>query len=463
MIELNPDVLKKLLYDSEAKRLKFEHYYSLYKGQHSILKKTVSDVNKPCNMLINAFYKQIVDYPASYFLGKPVTITHNIDADINDEINAILTDNFSTDVFFETCKEADIKGVSSLIVYQDEIGKTKMIRCPAEEMIFIENPSTKELNYAIRHYTVEDVITNTYTQYVELYTPTDVNYYTQEYNVETLTLTKSLPHIFGVIPVVKIVSNEEEQSILEVIETLVCDYDKIISDNADLHEAYKKAYMLMKNVGNLNEDQLRKMYEHNIIELPEGADISYLKLELNQDSVEKHLDRIEKNIHKFSYTPDLSDEKFAGNLSGVAILFKLYGMEVRAGAKERKLTRALQHLLKILAEPIRVKTGKMLSIKDIQFQFTRNIPANVKEAIDGVVALNGTGMVDKETLLSLLPFIENPQAILEKVAEEQANGVTDYNNFHNIDDTIPGSNNSIKANPNMIDANNNPMSVKGAV
>ena len=45
--------------------------------------------------------------------------------------------------------------------------------------------------------------------------------------------------------------------------------------------------------------------------------------------------RFNDEIHKFSSTPDLSDDFFSGNASGVAIKYKLYGTETLTAVKER--------------------------------------------------------------------------------------------------------------------------------
>ena len=114
--------------------------------------------------------------------------------------------------------------------------------------------------------------------------------------------------------------------------------------------------------------------------------------------------------------PNLSDENFAGNLSGVAIRFKLFGLETKCIIKERKMEKALRDFVRVLAVPIRVSTGHEVDIVNLKVEFTRNVPNNLTELVDTVTKLNGT--VDKETLLSLLPFIDNPKDVLEKLEAE---------------------------------------------
>ena len=61
-----------------------------------------------------------------------------------------------------------------------------------------------------------------------------------------------------------------------------------------------------------------------------------------------------------------------------------------------------------------------MNIPLLKIQFTRNLPQNLQDIADLINKLDG--FVDKETLLSLLPFVENPQLILEKLEEESPVG-----------------------------------------
>lgn len=57
---------------------------------------------------------------------------------------------------------------------------------------------------------------------------------------------KEEPHIFGRIPIITVYNNEEQMSDLEKIETLVNDYDKVLSDVSNEFEAFRNAYLMLK-------------------------------------------------------------------------------------------------------------------------------------------------------------------------------------------------------------------------
>lgn len=223
------------------------------------------------------------------------------------------------------------------------------------------------------------------------------------------------PLIYDRIPVATLYNNEEQMSDLEKIETLVNDYDKVLSDMSDEFSVFRNAYLVLKNMI-VDENGKRQLKEEAIIELMENGDAFFLTKQIQTDALENHLKRLEDNIYKFSQVPNLSDENFAGNLSGVAIRFKLFGLETKCIIKERKMEKALKDYMRILSVPILVATGHEIDVVNLKIEFTRNVPNNLTEIVDTVAKLDGK--VDKETLLSLLPFIDNPKEVLEKMADE---------------------------------------------
>ena len=105
--------------------------------------------------------------------------------------------------------------------------------------------------------------------------------------------------------------------------------------------------------------------------------MKFITKEIQTEALENHLNRLEKNIHKFSAVPDLSDENFAGNLSGVAIRFKLFGLETKCIIKERKMEKAIKELVRVLSVPIHVNTGREVDVLNLKVEFSRNVPNNL--------------------------------------------------------------------------------------
>ena len=81
------------------------------------------------------------------------------------------------------------------------------------------------------------------------------------------------------------------------------------------------------------------------------------------------------------------------------------------------MEKAIKELVRVLSVPIHVNTGREVDVLNLKVEFSRNVPNNLTEIVDTVTKLDGK--VDKETLLSLLPFIDNPKEVLEKLEADK--------------------------------------------
>lgn len=415
----------------KKKVARFDYLYRLYKGEHDILKRTVSDPNKPNNKLINNYFGEIVDTIVGYFLGNPIVITIE-DDEIQDELDYILEDNEVNDLFLDVGKESGIKGRSAIMVYQNENSETKLVRIPAEEVIFVYDSSKPDdVLYAIRVYEMDVIGKDEPVRYAEVWGKEEVSYWIEDSELGLFREDPNRPaeaHIFGDVPIVEIVNNSERQGDFEKVITLVNDFDKVFSNASNEIEAFRNAYLMIKNMM-VDSETLKKLQEMGVIEVGESGDVKFVTKDLPNVFIKEHLDRLQNNIYRFAQVPNLSDENFANNLSGVAIRFKLFGLETKCIQKERKMTKAIKRLLKLLSVPIQVRTGKAIDLRTVDIKFTRNVPNNITELADVVSKLNG--LVDKETLLSLLPFIDDPKGVLEALEKENDPYAQDMDKFMN--------------------------------
>ena len=441
------------LVEAHVKKIapKYKKYQKLYEGKHKILSRQKTDKNKPNNKVVNDFFGQIIDNTVGYFLGNPIILNYTepkpekprVDTDpvdvgvdmesmgdtaVQDYLAELGVENDKDDLFIEWGKEAMIKGLSHILVYQDEESNTRFMRISPEDLIIVyENSATKKAKYKIRLYDIDTEDTGVTTHYAEVYSATKMELFVSTENASTSGSTREFcsyafaeekPHIYGRIPIVTLYNNEEQMSDLEKIESLVADYDKVLSDVSNEFEAFRNAYLMLKNM-TAGKDAKEKLKDEGIIEVMENGDVKFVTKQIQTEALENHLNRLEKSIYTFSQVPNLSDENFAGNLSGVAIRFKLFGLETKCIIKERKMEKAIRELVRVLSVPIRVSTGKEVDLLNLKVEFTRNVPNNLTEIVDTVTKLDGK--VDKETLLSLLPFIDNPKEVLEKMEQDAQN------------------------------------------
>lgn len=430
--------LQKLIDSHKTKAGEYRRLYDLYKGNHPILKKEQKD-NKPNNKLINNFYKHIIDSSLGYWLGKPVSISHRTSDSIQEELDRILSDNEINDLLFEVAKETAIKTRSYALVYQDEAGFTHISRVPAEELIVVKKG--KKTTHAVRYY-YESNEAGENEMWVEVLDAYTIKLYKQSGNKSGFILIEEQPHIFNRVPIAISLNNEEEMSDIDKpLESLVNAYNEAHSNLKDDMDAYKNAILFLKNISLNDESTANKLKDSYVLEAhgEQGIDpdAKILAKEIKMDATKTFLDMTERNIHKYTATPDMSDENFGGNSSGIAIKQRLLLLESKIGAKERKFTRFIKELLELLSVPVYVETGEQMRSSDFDIVYSHSLPTNDAEIVEQVIKLVEAGLIDKETALSWLPKVDNAMEILKKLeAEQKREQSLNYPDFHQSEEEI---------------------------
>ncbi|MBV4423227.1 phage portal protein [Clostridium tyrobutyricum] len=399
---------------------KLKRYYKLH---HDIEERTMEDASKPNNKMIHDYPGYIVNMATGYFLGKPVAYSSK--SNNNNYLNTlqkIFDYNDESDENAEIEKTCSIQGEAFEIMFQDENANTRFVQVPNEQIIIVYDTTLDpKLKVAIRYYDVIDQDNNTTTK-VEVYTKDKISYYTLQAGL-TYVLDGEIEHYFGEVPVIHYINNAEQIGDFERVITLIDAYDKQQSNTQNDFDYFTDAYLLLVNLSETDDEDVKDMKNNRIIKVEDGGDARWLIKEINDTALENYKNRLNKDIHKFSNIPDLSDEAFAGDLSGVAIRFKLFCLEQIASMKERKFKKALQRRIELITNILNIKGGNY-DYTDIDMSFTRNIPANTTELVNMVTQLKGT--LSEQTLIAQIPFVVDPQAELEKVKKEQESSL-EYN------------------------------------
>ncbi len=155
-------------------------------------------------------------------------------------------------------------------------------------------------------------------------------------------------HLFDGCPLFGLANNKELKGDAEKVLSLIDAYDRTLSDASNEIEQYRLAYLILKGLG-ADEETLDQLKKTGILELyDEKDDVSYLTKDINDAIIENHLDRLEENILRFAKSVNFSDESFGGNVSGVAMKYKLMSLENKCITMERKMTAALRYQYKLI-------------------------------------------------------------------------------------------------------------------
>ena len=429
-VELNPALLGKMLQrfhtDVEPRLRKYKNYYD---GIQTILEKAYADPSKPCNKTVINYCRNIVNSYAGY-MATPGHISYRSDEDIEDIMNILRYNDYQAeDANFLT--DALVYGTAAELMYVDDYGKTRFqLINPLQCFGVYDDSLSADLIYFVRFYQVNDWDDND-TYFVDVYNGTNMKRYQMTGLNGQLSFIEEKPHYFRQCPA-NIFYMPDEQSIFDCVMGLQDSVNELLSAEIDDYSAFCDAYLVLEGA-ELDEEDAAAMRQNRIIQLPAEAKAYWLTKAAQDGQVENVLARIHDSIYRIAQCPDFSSESFVGGVSsGIAIQYRLTGMENRAGIIEGAMKKALQRRVEIICGLVALSLGEAV-FRDIQIDFKRNIPADEASTINLVNALKGT--VSDATLLSQLDFITDVNAELEAVKAQKEENMAMYN-FSNTPKTL---------------------------
>ena len=419
--ELTPALLQKMIetFQSSVQPVltKYKNYYD---GVQAILLKQYSDPSKPCNKTVVNYCKNIVDGYNGY-LASPNFISYTSDHDIEAIMDVLRYNDFQAEDS-DFLESALIYGVGVELMFSDQEGKTRFKLIDPRTCFGVYDDSlTGDLLYFVRMYKEDEWDEDNDTQLIDVYSDYNIRHYKMS-NGGTVTFINEEPHYFGQCPA-NIFYLPDEKSIFDCIMSLQDSVNELLSDEIDDYSAFCDAYLTLTGVDCDNEE-IALMKQNRVLVLPEGAVAEWLTKNANDAQVENILKRLHDAIYRIAQMPDFCSETFVGGVSsGIALRFRLTGMENRAGRIEALMKQALQRRIELICGIASLKLGEEV-FRDIQITFKRNIPNDETQVYQMVNMLKGT--VSDETLLGQLPFISDVNAELERVKEQKANNIELY-------------------------------------
>ena len=421
--QLTKEVIKWIIEKHSEEKTRIAELRDYYNNKNAIMNRQYKDANKPQNKLSHPFASFITNMATGYFLGNPISYNSE-NQDLLERILDIFKYNDEADNNTTLAKYSSIAGYAVELLYIDENSNARFKALPGDEVVIVyDNTLEENILYAIRYF--EEDIPG------EDKTKTTINVYTsnaiQTYKLEDneITFIDETAHYFNDVPVSVYVNNDELYGDFERVKGLLDAYDKAQSDTANDFEYFTNALLVISGV--LVEDEEGLNFKDNRVINFAGTDgkAEYLLKNINDSALENYKNRLVEDIHKFAQIPNLTDEKFAGNVSGESMKYKLMGLENIISVKEAKFKKGLMRRIELLCNFLNIATNDLMLYTDIQPIFTRNKPKNDVELANMVKSLYG--ILSDETLISILPFVENSKEEIEKRDLEKENTLDNYN------------------------------------
>lgn len=416
-----------LKHRSETERLeKLERYY---KGEHDILNEKDRENRLVCNHA-----KDISDTASSYFIGNPVSYKSEEDITVlTDELENAGADEADGD----NGLDLSIYGRAYEYIYtkQDETDLNIKNLPPKNTFVVIDNSIEENELFAVYYWAKKDDTDRKTIKYVATVLTENYKYVLNILNRdEPQDLTEEPEkHYKGEVPVIEYRNNKLGIGDFELQIPLIDAYNVLMSDRVTDKEQFIDAILMVYGtlLGDPQEDEkennheddnpMKRLHKEKMMEMPSDSRAEYLTRTFDENGVEILKKAIEQDIHKFSHIPCMSDESFGGNVSGVAMEFKLLGMENITKIKSRYYKKGLRKRLRIFVNFLQMRSCTMVNATAITPVFTRALPKNLLEISQYVANL--WGKVSKRTLLAQIPFVDNVDEELQAVEKEEQESI----------------------------------------
>lgn len=390
------ELICRCIQEHEEKAARLEKLNKYVDGDHAILHRHMADNTSNIRVVAN-HAEYICSVATGYVHGEAVSYNGDGADRITDLFMRIEEDSHNADMGMDI----SIFGRAYELLYmnmEEQPYPELAVLNPRTTNVVKDNSVQNETIFAFNYlpkYSMDNVLVS-YTIFVY----DDENIYTYEtknlYSAQAYVHVSTESHYFGSCPVIEYSNNKKQHGDFEGVITLIDAYNLLQSDRMNDKEALADALLAIENASLGDEEGERSetaefIRKERILELPEGGKAYWLTKTLNEAQVEILKKAIKDDIHEFSKVPCLTDENFVGNSSGVAMKYKLFGLEQLGQIKERYFRQGLRQRLKMICHIFYIM-GQHIDYKKIDIAMKRSLPvdeestANIAQATEGLLS-----------------------------------------------------------------------------
>lgn len=382
-----------------------QRLYDYYRGEQSVDKgETVR--GRPDNRLRAPFPRYITEVHTGYFLGLPPTVAYGGAAGAR--YAALSRELDLPHLYFDLGRDLSICGAGFALVWAER-GGVKVCRCdPCGCFAIRSGDAGAPLLAAVRLFASGRGETRGVLYTAERLVPF-------VWDGTGVTLGAAEENLLHTIPLLPFYNNCQGVGDFAMVTGLVDAYNVLLSGALDDMQSVANAFLALYGMQGTTQRDIEQANRSRILSLSEGERAEFVVKNLNHEALGQLEVNLRRSILQLSMTPDLCDEHFAGNSSGVALQYKLWGIEQVRAAKERTFTDGLRALLAVLTEGERL-LGRSVDLTGGEVTFYKNLPQDNAALAETLLSLSP--LLSRQTILENLPWVADAQEELRRRAAE---------------------------------------------
>lgn len=397
------ELLYSCVVEHERERQRLKRLRDYYEGRHTVNQRTRMS-GMPNNALVHGFPRYICTMTSGYLIGAPIRYRAEGQEEQIEALKEVFAKTDIDSVDAELAKNAAVFGKCVELVFAGADGRPRSVAISPEKAFVVYSDDVEQAPmlgiYGVQLMRADGTA---YGYRFDVYTRDKVlSYRMRNVGKEGFRQPVSAEaHYFGMLPMVEYWNGDDETGDFENAISLIDAYDVLQSDRLNDKQQFVDALLVLYGC-TLETDELgrtpgRQLREDKAIVLPDGdARAEWLCKQLNEADTEVLKNALNADIHKMCMVPDMTDANFAGNSSGVAMRYKLLGLEQLTRIKERWFREGLRQRIRLYARYLMLLGKTELECSGVQIMFVRSLPSNELEVAQTVKELSG--LVDDDKL-----------------------------------------------------------------
>lgn len=394
------------------------------------------------------FFTELVDQCVQYMFSGEKIVKSNI-PELQDELDKYFGAEFINELV-NTGTDCKSRGFGYMYAYKSAEGITKFLHADSLNVVEVRKTESDDNCEYVIYYYVERIGKNhNLITKIQVWDKEYVSYFVQDGDGK-LTIDGSVelnprPHIvyetkskefgasLGYIPFFKLKNNKFEVSDLDPIKPLIDDYDLMACGLSNNIQDFDFPIYAVSGFQGDNLDELQmNIKTKKTLGVGEGGNVDIKTVDIPYQARVAKLELDEKNIYRFGMgfnSCQLGD----GNITNVVIKSRYALLDLKCNKFEKQLRAFLSKIVQVVLDEIN-STGNetAYSLKDVYFEFEREVMTNASDNANIEKVEADTKAVEINTLLNLAQVIDK-ETILQKICK-----VLDID-YEEIKDKLPKS------------------------
>lgn len=413
-----------------------------YDGEHDIMNyklfyydadgEVQEDKTRSNIKISHPFFTEIVDQQAQYMLNGDAFVKSDI-PQLQSELDKVFNDDFTSELT-ETITSTIVNGFGYMYCYKDTKDNFRFENADSMGVVEVRAKDTDDhCKYVIYWYVDKNTKAQKTIKRIQVWDDQQIWFYVQE-DGGTISLDETeeynpRPHIIyrkdeddesiyydtlGFIPFFRLDNNRKQHSGLKPIKALIDDYDLMACGLSNNITDSAEAYFVVSGFQGDSLDELvtnLKNKKHIGVDMGGSVDMKTVDIPYQARLTKLQLDEV--NIYRFGMGFN-SAQVGDGNITNVVIKSRYALLDLKCDKLEKNLKKFLREMVSIVLKEINKNNGTDYGLKDVYFEFNREIITNASDnasikkieadtkASEINVILGLKGVLDDETVITLI-------------------------------------------------------------